>query len=61
MPSLYPANGPGEGPKNPKHGVECGAVVMGDDEDEDADWTSKCDGHHGANANAGKKGGLPAL
>jgi hypothetical protein len=38
---LNPANGPGEGLKNLKHDVECGAVVMGDDEGEEARSDSK--------------------
>ena len=41
--------------------LKCGAVVMGDDEGEEPDRTPKRDGDHGANANAGKEGCLPAL
>ena len=61
MPSLDPANGPGEGFKTPKHGVYDRAVVMGDDEGKDPDRTPKRDGDHGANTYAREEGRLPAL
>ena len=41
--------------------LKCRAVVMAEGEGDEPDRTPKREGDHGANANAGKEGRLPAL